>query len=72
MSKHIEQAKEYVAIKRGYDGVKVIEVGEKFMFSGEPSDWMKLASDKQATKDDLPKTHGFVETPEPKAKPAHK
>ena len=37
----------YKALKRGYDGVKVIEAGEVFMFAGEPGSWMELA-DKSA------------------------
>ncbi|MBA3755525.1 MAG: hypothetical protein H0X02_04565 [Nitrosomonas sp.] len=41
-SKEVKEAKEYVAVKRGYDGVKVREVGEVFMFSGIPGKWMKL------------------------------
>lgn len=33
--------KEYIAIKHGYDNVKVREPGERFRFAGAPADWMK-------------------------------
>lgn len=37
--------KQYTAKARGYDGVKVREVGEKFYFAGPAGKWMKLVDD---------------------------
>lgn len=36
---------QYIAIAKGYDGVKVREVGEKFHFAGKPGKWMKLVEE---------------------------
>jgi hypothetical protein len=31
----------YKAKAKGYDGVKIIEIGEVFEFSGKPGKWME-------------------------------
>lgn len=42
--------KKYRAIKRGYDGVVVREVGVIFEFAGKPGSWMVPVEDKEEVK----------------------
>lgn len=37
----LSQAPKYKALKRGFDGLKVREIGEEFNFLGKPGSWMK-------------------------------
>lgn len=39
--------KKYRAIKRGYDGIVVREVGDVFEFAGKPGSWMEPIEDKK-------------------------
>lgn len=42
----MSQVKKYRATARGYNGVKVVEVGEVFDFAGTPGKWMELVGGK--------------------------
>lgn len=33
--------KRYIAVARGFDNIKIREVGEEFEFNGAPAPWMK-------------------------------
>lgn len=56
----------YKALKRGYDGSKVIEIGEEFEFSGKPGKWMELIDDSKPAPKAQPKAEEKPKASAPK------
>lgn len=57
------------AVKRGFDGKRVREIGEVFEFEGKPGSWMELVEEKKPAK---PAKLDKVEEAVKPAKPAKK
>lgn len=60
-------SKLYKAKARGYDGVKLREVGETFQFDGKPGKWMEEVGAAKASEPSQPPQDPATK-PEPKGK----